>query len=290
MNRDFLAEYGELARVEVGKIDTGIRLRRIKWHRVEVLRHDIEVEGLLAPVVVVARGERFLLVDGRHRLEAVRKLGWNTIPALVLPEDTEDAVIRFGQIMANVNREDLTKLERCEHLAALRDTWNAINPSARHGGDRRSAAIRQVKEAQSVKDDGSPILGLLVDVAKKVGLSRTAFFRAIQINTGLADATKDRLRDTWIEDHQAGLQTLSELDPETQAKVCDLLLSDPPGATCVADAVLLAQGRLLPRPDDKFYLRLQSNWARMAKPTRDAWIDEHKREIMDVARAKGWSF
>lgn len=285
---DNLAEHGDLARIAVGRIDVGERLRPLRAHRVETLRQDIAVQGLLAPISVVVRGDGFLLIDGRHRLEAARALGWVRIPALVLPEATEAAVVRFGQIMANVNREDLSKLERAEHLAALRDAWGAINPSARHGGDRRSAAIRMVKEAHSVKEDGSPVLGLLKDVAEKVGLSRAAFFLAIQIANGLSGATKARIRETWIEDHQASLQALAALDAAMQAQVCELLLSDPPGAGSVADALVLAQGRMLARPDDKLFRRIAANWGRMSRANRTAFVVLHKDEVLGVARAQGW--
>jgi ParB family chromosome partitioning protein len=271
-------------------IDAGARLRPLRPARVETLKQDIDMQGLLQPIVVVRRGQRFGLVAGLQRLAAVRALRWVEIPALVLPEDTPEAELRFAAIMENVDREDLTKLERAEHLAALKSAWEAMNPSAKNGGDRRSARVRLVKEAENARENQSAVFALCSDIAEKVGLSRRSFFIAIEIANGISNEIRDRIRDSWLGDHQAGLQVLARLDPETQAKVCDLLLSDPPGATSVADAVLLAQGRLLPRPDDKFYLRLQSNWARMAKKTRDAWIEEHKREIMDVARAKGWTF
>lgn len=191
--------------------------------------------------------------------------------------------------MENINREELTKLERAEHLAALKATWEDMNPAARHGGDRRSANVRLVKDAENADENQSPILGLWSGIAEKTGLSRTAFFRAIEITNGLFPSIKDRIRETWIADHQAGLQALAKVPADVQERACDALLADPPEASSVADALLLAQGRALPKNDDKHYHRVTATWSRLSTKSRRAFIDEHKREILEHARAQGWS-
>jgi ParB family chromosome partitioning protein len=101
--------------------DNAGRLRRLKEHRVEALARDIAFQGLLAPVVLAETDDGFDLVDGAHRLAALRKLGWAMIPAHVIAGASREQ-LRFAEIMANVNREDLTRLERAEHLAALKAT------------------------------------------------------------------------------------------------------------------------------------------------------------------------
>lgn len=147
-----------------------------------------------------------------------------------------------------------------------------MNPSARHGGDRRSARVRLVKRLENAGENQGAILVLCSEVAEKVGLSRRSFFRAIQIATGLSEATKARVPDTWVEDHQASLQALAGLDAAMQEKVCDLLLSDPPAAGCVGDALLLARGRMVAKPDDKLFVRITSNWERMSRANRVAFL------------------
>ena len=224
-------------------------------------------------------GDGFHIVDEAHRLAALRRLGWTTIPAHVISGASPEQ-LRFAEIMANVNREDLTKLERAEHLAALKAAWEEMKPSAKNGGDRRSAAVRAVKEAKAAKDDRSPIFGLWSDVADKVGLSRAAFFLAVEISKGLADATKDRIRGTWLEDHQAGLKDLAGQTPEMQAAICDLLFSEPPQAGSVADAKVLAAGRRLPSTADRLYSSATTAWYRMARQTREAFLDDRKADIL----------
>ncbi len=280
---------GILTSIPVELIDLGDRLREVKSHRVEVLAKDIDLQGLLEPLVVVADGDRYRIVSGAHRLAAVCKLKFGIVEAHVLPEGMNAATLRYAEIMANVNREELTKLERAEYLAALKETWADLNPSARHGGDRRSAAVRAVKEAEAADQNKSPILGLLKEVAEKTGLGRASFFNAIHIVRGLTGETKARIRDTWLEDHQAGLQQLAGETPEMQAAICDQLFATPPKATTVADAKLLAEGRRLPSRDDRHYQSAVSTWGRMTRANRAAFVELHGREILEIAREKGWT-
>lgn len=279
----------DLRPVTVALIEVGSRLRAPNVARIEVLKQDIDLNGLSQPILVVRQGQKYRLIAGLQRLEAVRALRWVEIPATVLPEDTPAAELQFIEIMENVNREELTKLERAEGLAALKAAWEEMNPAARHGGDRRSANVRLVKEAENADEDQGAILALCSEVAIQAGLSRRSFYRSIEIAKGLFPDTKERIRATWIADHQAGLMALAKENADIQAKACDALLSDPPQATSVADALLLAHGRLLPKNDDKHYQRVTATWSRLSIKSRRAFLDEHKREVMDHARAQGWT-
>ncbi|MCP3881536.1 MAG: ParB N-terminal domain-containing protein [Sulfitobacter sp.] len=273
------------------QIEVGDRLRRAKPSRVEALAADMQVQGQLQPILVIEAetSGKFLLIDGGQRLAALLVCKAAFVDAVVLPSSHGPELRKYAEIMANVNRQELTKLERAEYLSELREVWQKMNPSAKHGGDRRSAQVRAVKEQQAEAENKSPILGLSAQIAEEVGLSRSAFFRALEIANGLFPKTKDRIRDTWIADHQAGLQALAKGAADVQERACDALLSDPPQASSVADALLLAEGRALPRNDDKHYHRVTATWSRLSTKSRRAFIDEHKREILEHARAQGWS-
>lgn len=279
----------ELRQINVALIEVADRIRPAKDARVDALKQDIDCNGLTHPILVVRQGQKYRLIAGMHRLMAIRSLRWTEIPATVLAEDTPVADLRFIEIMENVNREELTKLERAESLASLKSAWEEMNPAARHGGDRRSANVRLVKDAENAEENQSPILGLWSDVAAKVGLGRASFYNAIEISNGIAPPVKERIRDTWIGDHQASLSALAKVAASVQAKACDALLAEPPLATTIADALLLAEGRALPKNDDKHYHRVTATWGRLSLKSRRAFIDEHQREILDHARAQGWT-
>jgi ParB family chromosome partitioning protein len=274
-----------------GQIEVGQRLRRAKPHRVEALAADMQVQGQLQPILVCESETKgkFLLVDGGQRYAALVAIKVAFIDAVVLPEHFGTDLRHYAQIMANVNREKLTKLERAEYLTELRDVWKKLDVSAQHGGDRRSANVRAVREHEAVEDGRSAILALSEQVAEEVGLSRRAFFRAVEIAKGISVETKDRIRDTWIGDHQSSLLALAKVSAALQEKACDALLSEPPTASTMADALQLAEGRALPKNDDKHYHRVTATWGRLSLKSRRAFIDEHQREILDHARAQGWT-
>ncbi|SFI80727.1 ParB/RepB/Spo0J family partition protein [Albimonas pacifica] len=277
----------DLLRIPVDLIDLGDRLRPVKPEPVELLAADIEMQGLLQPIVVTPAGERYVLVVGAYRLAAVRELGWSEIPATVV-RDLDEAQLRFAEIMENVDRQELSKLERAEFLAELDAVWKRLNPSARHGGDRRSANVRQVRERETDGSDQSPILGICSDVAETVGLSRAAFYRALEIAKKLTAATKARVRGTRFEDHQGELLALAKLDAEMQTAVCDLLFADPAKAGSVAEAELIARGQERRAAAKNLVSRLNANWGRMNRTDRLQFVRSHKAEIMELAHAEGW--
>jgi len=62
---------------------SGLGLRDLDEAIVEDLAKSIKANGLLQPIMVKPAGDGYELVFGLHRLEACRRLGWRTIPALV---------------------------------------------------------------------------------------------------------------------------------------------------------------------------------------------------------------
>lgn len=278
----------DLLSIPVDLIDLGDRLRPVKPEPVELLKADIEMQGLLQPIVVAPAGERFVLVVGAYRLAAVRELGWTEIPATVV-RDLDEAQLRFAEIMENVDRQELSKLERAEFLAELDAVWKRLNPGARHGGDRRSANVRAKREEVAKEaGDQSAIFALCSDIAESVGLSRRSFFLALKIADGLTTATKARVRGTRFEDHQGELLTLAKLDPEMQAKVCDLLFADPAQAGSVAEAELIARGKERPAAGKNLMGRLNANWDRLPRVERAQFFNARRAEILAHAEAEGW--
>lgn len=59
-------------------------------------------------------GEIWVLVSGRHRLEAARMLGWESIPAIFMAGDEIDA--EMWELAENLHRADLTVDQRREYL------------------------------------------------------------------------------------------------------------------------------------------------------------------------------
>jgi sulfiredoxin len=72
----------EVITVDIDKIYVPVKRRQtLVDETVSALAENILEEGLKTPVLVRADGDRFILVEGLHRLEACRSLGEETIDA-----------------------------------------------------------------------------------------------------------------------------------------------------------------------------------------------------------------
>jgi ParB-like chromosome segregation protein Spo0J len=97
--------------MQTSAIKVGERFRKDPGDIVALAR-SISVVGLLHPIVVRADGT---LIAGGRRLEAVKKLGWASIPVTVI--DIEQ--IARGEHAENVERKDFTLSEAVAIARAL---------------------------------------------------------------------------------------------------------------------------------------------------------------------------
>ena len=79
------AEQVAVRRIELGGIGIKAdRLRALRPDAVKELMASMKINGLLQPIVLrPAETSGYWLVAGRHRLEAAKKLKWESIPATV---------------------------------------------------------------------------------------------------------------------------------------------------------------------------------------------------------------
>lgn len=97
--------------MQCDKIVVGDR-RRKDYGDIDALASNIAARGLLHPIVIDSddEGQRHLIAGGR-RLEAVKRLGWERVPARLLGELTETER-REIELEENTHRKDLTRDER----------------------------------------------------------------------------------------------------------------------------------------------------------------------------------
>lgn len=290
-------EASQVGSIPVDQIITSMVLRPVKKHRVDFLVWDFGVQGQLQPVLVVQREDGFHLLDGMHRYEAARILKRQVLDAKILPLETTENEARFAALMANINREELTKLERAEYLAELDAEIKRNNPGARHGGDRRSQGVA-AKQMEEAGGGQAAIFATCSDLAEALGISERLIDLACQISSKLADETKARIRaqrtdenpkGSSLEEHQSDLLKLAKLNAEEQLRVCDFLFSTPPQAECVADAITLAGGGELTPVTEKRANRFDGTWSRMAVEDRADFVITHFEVIAQIIRENGLS-
>jgi len=83
----------------------------------EELKESIRQRGLLFPLVVYERSDKYELVCGYRRKKALEELGWDKAPCFVFEGSEEEKdLLRFDENMA---REELSPVEEAELLRLL---------------------------------------------------------------------------------------------------------------------------------------------------------------------------
>jgi len=114
--------------IPIAKITSHLLQARKQVDRTETERliASIHRRGLLSPILVRKRGREFELLSGQRRVQACRRLGWDTIPAVVL--DIDDPAAVEVCIAENVERVQLSPMERVELLDYLSKAFSDASP------------------------------------------------------------------------------------------------------------------------------------------------------------------
>src|SRR5215831_11163215 len=157
----------------------------IDEERVRELASSMGQQGLLQPILVRRKGERFELVAGERRFRAAKLLQWSTIPCRVVELSDLDAAV--DKIVENEQRAERKPLERARAFAQLRDEFKLDQEEiARRTGVHKSvvsrmlALLKQPAEIQKLVADESisPAhlrpLEAITDESKRVELAEQA--------------------------------------------------------------------------------------------------------------------
>ncbi|MFY0546288.1 nucleoid occlusion protein [Brevibacillus sp. H7] len=95
--------------------------------KIEELCQTIRTHGLIQPIVVRLKNNRYELIAGERRLRATKKLGMERIPAIV--KDFNDTQTASIALIENLQREGLTAIEEAIAYQKLIDLHNLTQES-----------------------------------------------------------------------------------------------------------------------------------------------------------------
>jgi hypothetical protein len=126
------------------------RLRKLRAEVVDWLVESIGAIGLIHPLTIRRPNGQLVphLVAGWHRLEAVKRLGWELVPCCTLEAD--NVVTELTEIDENLVRAKLSSAERGRHMGERQVLYEALHPETKHGTNRYTC--RDAKLA-SFQDD-----------------------------------------------------------------------------------------------------------------------------------------
>jgi ParB family chromosome partitioning protein len=129
--------------------------RSFDEEKLQELAESIKLYGVLSPILVRAGAlpGRYTIISGERRYRASQLAGLAAIPAIVSQGEGEDSRTLAIQLVENLQRDDLSPLERAQAIGALRDGHSlSIREIAEKLSISKSAVQRSL-EILSLPDD-----------------------------------------------------------------------------------------------------------------------------------------
>lgn len=135
------AARGELVSIPVERIDPSPHQprRTMDQAELEALAASVRQMGVLQPVVVRRRGDRFELVMGERRWRAAQAAGLREIPALIRDLDDRDAAV--AALIENLQRSDLSYWDEAAGYARVIEEFGLTQEELAAALGRSQAAV-----------------------------------------------------------------------------------------------------------------------------------------------------
>ncbi len=185
------------------------RLRHMDEQRVFDMMESFTRMGQMTPIQlrIIGDGEDVILVAGRHRLEAARRLEWPYIN-MNFVYGTEDE-FRLWEIAENLHRSELTVLERSQHIAE----WIRLTEKEEAAAVEKPAQLAQVSKGGRGKHSG------ISAASQKIGVKRRDVQRAVKIDA-ISPAAQQAAREAGLDKNQSALLKVAAVPADEQvAKV-----------------------------------------------------------------------
>ncbi|MEP6768911.1 MAG: ParB/RepB/Spo0J family partition protein [Acidobacteriota bacterium] len=129
--------------VEIDSLEPGRFQPRRDFHPESLaeLAASILEQGIVQPIVVVARGGKFEIVAGERRWRAARQAGLERVPVVVREAASDRDLLEIA-LVENLQREDLNPLEAASAYFRLREEFHLTQEDVarRVGKDRATVA------------------------------------------------------------------------------------------------------------------------------------------------------
>ncbi len=104
------------------------------------LAESIEQHGVIQPIIVQRKGDRYRIIAGERRFRAARMAGLNEVPVIV--RDLNEQEVREVSLIENLQRENLNSIEEARAIKALMDEHDLTQEqvSKRLGRSRSAVA------------------------------------------------------------------------------------------------------------------------------------------------------
>lgn len=248
------------------------RLRPVSEDAVLGLIELIEEYGFTTPILVRKTRAGFVLVDGMHRMEAMRRLGFETIPVIACScTDDEAALMEAGQNLPG----GMNALDDAVFLAAWRRAYLRKYPET--GAGVAGGLARQGQQGKN--------FSFAKVVAEKRGVTERAVRMTIAAAERLTRAEIDSLRSA----PKVAVNDLREIgkitDPEERAQVVLKLSGGNARNAATARRQWKAENGLetpAKDPVEGAFQALLEKWQRAPRTARRRFVEAAHDEIAEI--------
>lgn len=132
--------------IDINLIDrnTGQPRKIFAEEQLQELAQSIKNCGLIQPIILVRKNDRYMIVSGERRWRASKIAGLKTIPAVI--RNYTDAQIAEVALIENLQREDLNPIESANAIKELIDKFNLTQEQiSERIGKSRSAVTNTLR-------------------------------------------------------------------------------------------------------------------------------------------------
>lgn len=267
-------------------IDVSDRLRPLSETAVVSLMASIEEVGQQSEIHVRKirhQGGRMKLILGRHRIEALSRLGCTSIASKLW--DCTDDWARMAEIDDNLAHADLNALDLAVFLAERKVVYERMYPEAKAATGVELAAKRwHAADMMSAASKENDVMSFCQSVAEQRDLSERQIRRLVAAGQALDQDNIRQLRAAPKRVTLADLQTLAKCGVEADRRaICAALAA---GAAKSAKAALTARhakpGDVARQPADLDARRLADAFARASQEGRKRFARDHLEALQKL--------
>lgn len=203
--------------VKMDLVDRPVDLVRLEISSTEIenLADSIRERGLLQPIKVARKGERFTIVFGDRRFMACKLLERKTIQAMVV--DASDQEIAIDRAIENGQRVDLSPLEEALQYRAMIDELGfKMDQVAKKVGKKLGTVKRRlellryptnIKEAVHAKK-------ITLSLGEEIMDCKDPGHRDYLLEMAIEHGVTSALMRTWVQDWRKTIRTEGAVDVE----------------------------------------------------------------------------
>lgn len=191
----------KIEKINVDLIDFDAEQPRKNFDNIGKLSSNITKHGLMSPLEIVKKGDRYKLIDGERRLRAIKLLKWENVDCIVLKKEIKSTLMR--QLSSDFHKNKLDLVEQAE----------AIQKLLNEGFEKR-------------------------EICYQLGLKETAYYSRLKI-LKLSPRAKQYVKEKKI--NLSDLHNLNNLELSDQERIIERIVKEKPSNEKTVRRIILEE-------------------------------------------------